>query len=189
MQNFGGRHEQTLNPKIVEGLIHVPDEHNGLVRLFRTTRDRCSTGEIPGLKIRLYNKGGIHGYELLILSRLDWVKKDQKDLLSDYLLGMYDVVSQGDREGIEAGSMIMLPRTFTSRPRYMYSLYKSLGNPQYFITFTCNMKWQEIKWYIASSHSLTPSDRADIVCRVFEQKVNDFIKFLKYKKPFGYVIA
>nr|GEY25326.1 DNA helicase [Tanacetum cinerariifolium] len=36
---------------------------------------------------------------------------------------------------------------------------------------------------------LTPSDRADIVCRVFEQKVNDFIKILKYERPFGYVIA
>nr|GEW82237.1 DNA helicase [Tanacetum cinerariifolium] len=29
MQNFRGREEETLNPKIVEGLIHVLDEHNG----------------------------------------------------------------------------------------------------------------------------------------------------------------
>nr|GEY48896.1 reverse transcriptase domain-containing protein [Tanacetum cinerariifolium] len=140
-----------------------------------------------------------YNYQLHPRSRLDWVKKDQKDLLSDYLLGMYDVVSQGDREGIEAGSMIMLPRTFTSRPRYMYSLYKSLGNPQSSkkmsqTTISALKVGQEncvleAKRYIASSHSLTPSDRADIVCRVFEQKVNDFIKFLKYKKPFGYVTA
>ncbi|GJZ07058.1 DNA helicase [Tanacetum coccineum] len=183
-----------------EGLIHVLDEHNGLVRLFRTARDICSAGEIPGLKITLYNKGGVRGYELLTSgllggvvfedrlksemgfdviikfsgglpqriskvqqsymdgssegrkvsmnayykyqlhlgvkyfgiifrsgrmfqqyvvivfcaieqSRLDWVRTNQKDLRSDYLLGLYDDVSQGDREGIEAGSMIMLPRT------------------------------------------------------------------------------
>ncbi|GJV82619.1 DNA helicase, partial [Tanacetum coccineum] len=56
--------EGTLNPEIVKGLIHVLDEHNGLVRLFRTARDKCSAGEIPGFKIRLYNKGGIRGYEL-----------------------------------------------------------------------------------------------------------------------------
>ncbi|GKA06643.1 DNA helicase [Tanacetum coccineum] len=36
---------------------------------------------------------------------------------------------------------------------------------------------------------LTPIDRADIICRVFEQKVNYFINFLKYERPFGFVIA
>ncbi|GKA25027.1 hypothetical protein Tco_0711060, partial [Tanacetum coccineum] len=56
--------EDTLNPEIVEGLIHILDEHNGLVRFFRTACDRCSTCEIPGFKIRLYNNGGIRGYEL-----------------------------------------------------------------------------------------------------------------------------
>ncbi|GKD50628.1 hypothetical protein Tco_1279604 [Tanacetum coccineum] len=64
MQHFGGLGEGTLNPKIIQGLIHVLDEHNGLVRLFRTAQDRCNTGEIPGLKIRLYNMGGVRRYEL-----------------------------------------------------------------------------------------------------------------------------
>ncbi|GJY04697.1 hypothetical protein Tco_0370637 [Tanacetum coccineum] len=65
MHNFEGRHQQTLNPQIVEGLVRVLDKNNGLVRLFRTARDRCSAGDIPGMKIRLYSKGGIRGYELL----------------------------------------------------------------------------------------------------------------------------
>ncbi|GJR12822.1 hypothetical protein Tco_0795474 [Tanacetum coccineum] len=65
IQNFRGREEDTLNPDIVEGLIHVLAEHNGSVRLFRTARDRYNAGEIPGFKIRLYNKGGARGYELL----------------------------------------------------------------------------------------------------------------------------
>ncbi|GJV48494.1 DNA helicase [Tanacetum coccineum] len=34
---------------------------------------------------------------------------------------------------------------------------------------------------------LTPSDRADIVCRVFEQKVKDFVRFLKEVKTSGYI--
>nr|GEZ25342.1 helitron helicase-like domain-containing protein [Tanacetum cinerariifolium] len=142
MQNFRGQDEDTLNLEIIEGLIHVLYEHNGLVRLFRTPRDRCSAGEIPGFKIRLYNKGGIHGYKLptsdilggIVFedepnsrtdfdSRLDWVCNHQNNLHSDYLLGLYDAVSRGDREGIQAGSKIMLPRTFTGGPRYMYSHY------------------------------------------------------------------
>ncbi|GJS49151.1 DNA helicase [Tanacetum coccineum] len=309
LRNFGHQNEDTLNPEIVEGLIHVLDEHNGLVRLFRTARDRYNAGEIPSFKIRLYNKGGARGYEFptsdvlggivfedgpksrtdfdvivefraghpqrinklhqsymslqfpllfvfgepgfypeLLLkprdgsgrgkkvtmnayykyqlhprvkgfglifrcgrlfqqyvvtafcaveqSRLDFIRKRQNDLRSDYLLGLYDAISQGDREGIQAGSMVMLPRTFTGGPRYMYSHYldalaicRSLGNPQFFITFTCNVKWPEIKRYMSQYPGLTATDRADIVCRVFEQKVNDFISFLKYERPFGYVIA
>ncbi|GJX21938.1 DNA helicase [Tanacetum coccineum] len=129
-------------------------------------------------------------------SPLYWVRNHQNDLRSDYLLGLYDVVSRGDREGIQAGSKIMLPRTFTGGPRYMYNHYldalaicRSLGNPKFFITFTCNVKWPEIKRYMTQCPGLTPSDRADIVCRVFKQKVNDFLKILQYERPFGYVIA
>ncbi|GKE78394.1 DNA helicase, partial [Tanacetum coccineum] len=41
----------------------------------------------------------------------------QNDLRSDYLSGLYDVVSRGDHEGMVAGSKIMLPSNFTRRPR------------------------------------------------------------------------
>nr|GEU95746.1 DNA helicase [Tanacetum cinerariifolium] len=64
MRNFGLSNENALNLEIVEGLIRVLDDHNGLVRLFRTARDRCSAAEILAFKIRLYNKGGVCGYEL-----------------------------------------------------------------------------------------------------------------------------
>nr|GEX52641.1 helitron helicase-like domain-containing protein [Tanacetum cinerariifolium] len=64
MRHFVGLDAPGLNPELVEGLIHLLDEHNGLVRLFRTARDRCNVGEIPGFKIRLYNLGGVRGYEL-----------------------------------------------------------------------------------------------------------------------------
>ncbi|GJW22682.1 hypothetical protein Tco_0033304 [Tanacetum coccineum] len=132
MHHFGGLDEGTLNPEIVEGLIHVLDEHNGLVRLFRTARDRCNAVEIPSFKIRLYNMGGVHGYELLTVdvlgaivfenrpriridfdSRLDFIHRKQNDLRSNFLLGLYDAVSRGDREGIAAGSKIMLPILYT----------------------------------------------------------------------------
>ncbi|GJX63370.1 hypothetical protein Tco_0296270 [Tanacetum coccineum] len=64
MRHFGGLDAPGLNPEILEGLIHVLDEHNGLVRLFRTARDRCNAGEISGFKIRLYNLGVVRGYKL-----------------------------------------------------------------------------------------------------------------------------
>ncbi|GJT44789.1 DNA helicase [Tanacetum coccineum] len=86
------------------------------------------------------------------LSCLDLIRKKQNDLRLDYLSGLYDAISRGDHEGITAGSKIMLPNTYTRGPRYTYSHYldalaicRSLGNPQFFITFTCNVKWPEIK--------------------------------------------
>ncbi|GJX95631.1 DNA helicase [Tanacetum coccineum] len=135
-------------------------------------------------------------YCAIEMNRLDYIRKNQNDLRLDYLSGLYDVVSRGEREGITVGSKIMLRNTFTGGPRYMYNHYldalaicRSLGNPQFFITFTCNVKWPEIKCYMAQCPELTPNDRADIVCRVFEQKVIEFIKFLKEVKTFGYVCA
>ncbi|GKA16158.1 hypothetical protein Tco_0695905 [Tanacetum coccineum] len=92
MWNFRRHDEDTLNPEIVEGLIHILDEHNGLPGFFKD------------------------GIELEMV-------RGKNDLRSDYLLGLYDAVSRGDREGIQAGSKIMLPRTFTGGPRYMYSHY------------------------------------------------------------------
>ncbi|GJZ67944.1 DNA helicase [Tanacetum coccineum] len=49
--------------------------------------------------------------------------------------------------------------------------------------------WPEIKRYMAQYPELTPADRADVVCRVFEQKVKDFLSFLKEVKTFGNVSA
>ncbi|GJY40370.1 DNA helicase [Tanacetum coccineum] len=82
--------------------------------------------------------------------------------------------------------------SFTEGPRYMYAHYldalaicRKLGNPQFFITFTCNVNWPEIKRYMADYPYLTPSDRADVVCRVFEQKIQALLAFLKTEKTFG----
>ena len=74
----------------------------------------------------------------------------------------------------------------------MYSHYldalaicRVLGNPQFFITFTCNIKWPEIERYMRSHPGLSTVDRADIVDRVFQQKVHDFVKILKDGTIFG----
>ncbi|GJW49855.1 hypothetical protein Tco_0091206 [Tanacetum coccineum] len=103
------------------------------VRLFRTARDRCNAGDIPSFKIRLYNMGGVCGYELptadvlgaivfenrprsrtdFYQSRLNFIRRNQNDLRSDFLSGLYDVVSKGDRKGITAGLKIMLPILYT----------------------------------------------------------------------------
>nr|GEW96321.1 hypothetical protein [Tanacetum cinerariifolium] len=64
MRHFGGADDESLDAQIVERLIHILDEHNKLVQLFRTTRDECRDASVTDFKIWLYNMGGVRGYEL-----------------------------------------------------------------------------------------------------------------------------
>ncbi|GJX56922.1 DNA helicase [Tanacetum coccineum] len=124
------------------------------------------------------------------LNRLS--QNNQNDIRRDYLSGVYNVIHKGDRIGSDIGGRLILPRSFTGGPRYMYShyfdaltIFRVLGNPQFFITFTCNVNWPEIKRHMEEFLELTAADRADVVVRVFEQKVHDFCSFLQDSKCFG----
>ncbi|KAJ0714259.1 putative helitron helicase-like domain-containing protein [Helianthus annuus] len=109
---------------------------------------------------------------------------------------MYDALSRGDTECRDIGKRIFLPSSFTGGPRYMYKHYQDAlaicrvhGNPQYFITFTCNVKWPEIMRYMHRIGYLSSQNRPDIIARVFQMKVKEFIKFIKEDQTFGEVAA
>ena len=49
------------------------------------------------------------------------------------------------------GKKVILPSSFTGSPRYQHQLYQDamgivcrFGKPDFFVTFTCNPRWQEI---------------------------------------------
>nr|GEV44267.1 DNA helicase [Tanacetum cinerariifolium] len=184
MRHFGGTQSAGLNEHTVEGLMHLLDECNELVRLFKTARDKCNGQQIPDFKIRLYRV--VVGF-----SYRDEAEnaRQSKMTFNEYTLGKiicpaYMMQFLGDREGYEIGSRIILPTSFTGGPQYMYShylnaltIFRVLGNPQYFITFTCNVNWPEIKRHMEQYPGLLPGDRADAVVRVFEQKVHDFLLY------------
>ncbi|GJU05005.1 DNA helicase [Tanacetum coccineum] len=76
----------------------------------------------------------------------------------------------GEHDGYEVGGRIILSISFTSGPRYMYAHYldalaicRKMGNLHFFITFTCNVNWLEIKRFMAQYPELTASDSADVV--------------------------
>ncbi|CAI9262774.1 unnamed protein product [Lactuca saligna] len=60
-------------------------------------------------------------------------------------------------------------------------------NPDYFIMFTCNVKWPGIVCYVDIHGQHDTNRRDDIIARVFEINVDSFIKFLKEDKTFGEV--
>ncbi|PWA75257.1 hypothetical protein CTI12_AA242700 [Artemisia annua] len=53
-----------LRPDIVENLIALLDEHNQLVQLFRTARDKMAEADIPEFKVRLFGYVSSRQHEL-----------------------------------------------------------------------------------------------------------------------------
>ncbi|GJY78997.1 DNA helicase [Tanacetum coccineum] len=129
-------------------------------------------------------------------NRIDYIREHQHNIRNEYLSGIYDAISRGDNDGFNCGSKLILPQSFTGGLRYMYSHYLDAlaicrvhGNPSYFITFTCNVKWPEISDYMTQFPLLTTTDRADVVARVFEMKIHEFVNYLRDVQPFEKVVA
>jgi len=64
------------------------------------------------------------------------------------------------------------------------ALCKWYGYPDFFITFTCNPKWPEMKRFLRDTN-LSPEDRPDIACRLFKMKLDSMMKDIKEKELFG----
>nr|GEV62224.1 DNA helicase [Tanacetum cinerariifolium] len=63
MSYFGGD-VSDLRRDIVKDLIELLDNHNALVQLFRTAREKLLNEEVPSFKVRLYSVVGAREYEL-----------------------------------------------------------------------------------------------------------------------------
>ncbi|GKE93842.1 DNA helicase, partial [Tanacetum coccineum] len=84
---------------------------------------------------RLFQQYVIGVFCVVEQNRLDYIRKKQNDIRSDYLSGLYDAISRGERDGYEVEGRIILPMSFTGGPRYMYAHYldalaicRKLGN-------------------------------------------------------------
>ncbi|GJY96378.1 DNA helicase [Tanacetum coccineum] len=145
---------------------------------------------------KLFQQYIVTAYCAIEQSRLDYIRQKQNDIRNEYLSGIYDAILRGDRDGSDLGLRTVLTAGFTGGPRYMYAHYLDAlaicrvhGSPSFFITFTCNAKWPEIVEYMEPFPQLTTADRADIVTRIFEKKVSDYIKFVRDSATFGDVTA
>ncbi|KAG1043537.1 hypothetical protein G6F43_011632 [Rhizopus delemar] len=70
------------------------------------------------------------------------------------------------------------------------AIVRHFGKPTFFITFTANPKWEEITNELIKDPSnqrpmQTAADRPDLVARVFNLKLREFLHDLKKKKIFG----
>jgi hypothetical protein len=65
------------------------------------------------------------------------------------------------------------------------AICRKYGCPDLFVTFTSNGVWPEILEALSSILGQQPSDRPDIVNRVFKMKLNMLIDDIKKKELFG----
>ncbi|GJX47152.1 DNA helicase [Tanacetum coccineum] len=158
----------------------VIEQRGGLPQRINKLHKSCMSLQFPLLFI--YRQLGFH-IDLKLRSAEGTEKERRLTMLAYYSYQLHPRVSdynlifrggrlfqQGERDGYEVGGRIILPMSFTGGPRYMYAHYldalaicRKLGNPQFFITFTSNVKWPEMTRYMEDYPQLTASDRPDII--------------------------
>ena len=121
------------------------------------------------------------------LSSADYLRFNQSQLHADLYQGLADAVvaSDGQVDGSQLGKKVILPSSFTGGPRYQHQLYQDamgivccFGKPDFFVTFTCNPRWQEITDALLPGQ--TAENRQDIVARVFKLKLKSLLNVLFY---------
>ena len=118
-----------------------------------------------------------------------FLKHNQSKLrIADYQ-SLVDAIEQNE-DLDRIGKVTILPSTFIGGYRWFsemkhdgYALVKFFGKPDLFITFTCNLKWEEIQRELRNQQSAT--DRQDLIARVFHLKVNLLMDVIVNKQIFG----
>ncbi|CAF4338045.1 unnamed protein product, partial [Rotaria magnacalcarata] len=104
-----------------------------------------------------------------------FIQLNQKKLRVDEYIHLRDaIVNDGNTDNL--GQLVILTSTFTGSPRHMHkytqdamTYVKNYGRPDLFVTFTCNPTWEEIQEELLDGQN--PSDRHDLLARVFRQKL------------------
>nr|GEW09767.1 hypothetical protein [Tanacetum cinerariifolium] len=117
MAHFGGEEQSGLKREIVEGLIDFLDNHNALVKLFRTARNKRADVNIPEFKLRLYNVFRTRRYDLPTPETIGAIIFEGKTAMES----IYDAILRGDRNGSDLGTRTILSALFTGGPCYILS--------------------------------------------------------------------
>jgi Helitron helicase-like domain at N-terminus len=144
---------------------------------------------------RLFQEYVVDAWVCCESNNLNLPRTHQNDLRTECYTGLQDALAAGlDQNGQQLGCRIILPSTVTGSPRQMKRLYQDAmaicrhyGRPDFFITFTCNPRWEEIMANLPPGFSA--SDRPDIVARVFNFKLKELLTDLCDKHVLGKPVA
>ncbi|WVZ88903.1 hypothetical protein U9M48_035370, partial [Paspalum notatum var. saurae] len=113
-------------------------------------------------------------------NRLWYIINNQKKIRSESIQGIADAVGRGCVDGGEMGKHTVLPASYTGECMVLQI---------FFTTFTCNAKWPEIAQAIALEPGQKPSDRAEMVVRVYNIKLEELMQDVRDGTAFGPVSA
>lgn len=145
---------------------------------------------------RLSDQIIVNAYSCVEANRLNFHALNQDKLRSETYQGITDAVAKGAQTGKDVGIKMILPASFTGSRRYMVQNYhdsmalcRAYGAPDLFSTFTCNPKWPEIAEALRTEPGQCPSDRSDIVTRVYHMKLEEYLADIKDGSAFGPIRA
>ena len=148
---------------------------------------------------RLFQQYCVDAYTKMEAQRLHWVRKNQASLrLEEHDVLKDWVAARGDASAssgpAKVGKPVVLPSSFGGSDRAMRMNYQDAmaivrryGKPDYFITFTANPMWPEIR------ENLWPADpatnRPELTARVFQLKLKALLHDLISNSILGKVMA
>jgi hypothetical protein len=132
---------------------------------------------------RLFQQYIVDAFVACDTTSLDWLRSHQDKIRTDLYNGLTDSLIRKDVSPASLGRRFVLPSSFTGGDRFMQQLFQDsmaivrhFGKPTFFITFTANPRWPEI---VRELRGLQPTDRPDLIARVFRLKVQELIADLR----------
>lgn len=140
---------------------------------------------------KLFQQYIVDMYAKIESERLLFFRLNQKKLRVEEYIHLRDAIrNEGDASKI--GQKVILPSTFIGSPRHMQEYAQDglvyvqrYGKPDLFITFTCNPTWPEIATLLFPGQQ--PSDRHDVIARIFKEKLNKLMNVITKSHVFGIV--
>ena len=137
---------------------------------------------------QLFHQYVVDMYAQIESERLMYVHLKQKKLrVEEYHLR--DAIVN-DRNFDNPGQLMILPSSFTGSPRHMHeytqdamTYVRTHGRSDLFITFMCNLQWQEIEEELLPGQ--THYDHHDLTARVFRQKLIKLMDAITKGHVFG----
>ena len=138
---------------------------------------------------QLFHQFIVDMYVKIESERLCFIRLNQKKLRVDEYIHLRDAIAN-DGNTNNLGQLVILPSTFTGSPCHMHeythdamTYVRNYGKPDLFVTFTCNPTWKEIREELLDDQ--IPSDRHDLLVRVFRQKLMKLMNVITKSHVFG----
>ncbi|KHN76123.1 ATP-dependent DNA helicase PIF1, partial [Toxocara canis] len=143
---------------------------------------------------RLAQQFVVYNHVCIESARLDWISESWKGMRCDQAADLFRKVldDRYARKGWTLGRVVILPASYAGSPRNMQrcfedsiALVAEVGRPNYFITFTTNPNWPEIKAMLRAGERCV--DEPMLVARVFHEYFSEFLNDLLKQEVLGRV--